>query len=215
MFRLSSLSQKDSTIKHRIPGMAIGTIFEHPPPPIRVYLWTGWRQNFLKKRFLSHGFGFVTWMISFLFALGVKVNCFPSSGAFVTDLFTKPTDCQQFLEFSSAYPYHIKKSIVYSQGLWIRRVCSREVDFDRHMRAMHDWFLKRGYPKEFVSNQLNRVRHRPRAEVFERKERRACGVPLVVTFNPRLSGLSKLSHKHLEWLYAALRCLFLSGRVII
>ena len=41
---------------------------------------------------------------------------------FETDLYSKPTDCHQFLEFNSAHPIHIKKSIVYSQGLRIKRL---------------------------------------------------------------------------------------------
>ena len=32
-----------------------------------------------------------------------------------TDLYCKPTDCHQFLDFNSAHPIHIKKSIVFSQ----------------------------------------------------------------------------------------------------
>ena len=31
-----------------------------------------------------------------------------------TDLYCKPTDCHQFLDFNSAHPLHIKKSIVYT-----------------------------------------------------------------------------------------------------
>ena len=37
---------------------------------------------------------------------------------FETDLYCKPIDCHQFLEFNSA---HNKKAIVYSQGLRIKR----------------------------------------------------------------------------------------------
>ena len=39
-----------------------------------------------------------------------------------TDLYCKPTDCHQFLDFSSAHLIHIKKSIVFSQGLRIKRL---------------------------------------------------------------------------------------------
>ena len=40
---------------------------------------------------------------------------------FETDLYCKPTNCHQFLEFNSAHPIHNKKSIVYSKGLRIPR----------------------------------------------------------------------------------------------
>ena len=43
---------------------------------------------------------------------------------FEKDLFYKPTDCHQFLQFNSAHPFHNIKSIVYSQGLCIERLCS-------------------------------------------------------------------------------------------
>ena len=43
-----------------------------------------------------------------------------------TDLFCKPTDCDQFLHFNSAHPFRNKKSIVYSQGLRIKRLYSSQ-----------------------------------------------------------------------------------------
>ena len=39
-----------------------------------------------------------------------------------TDLYCNPTDCHQFLDFNSAHPIDIKKSIVYSQDLRIKRL---------------------------------------------------------------------------------------------
>ena len=36
-----------------------------------------------------------------------------------TDLYCKPTDCHQFLDFNPAHPIHLKKSIVKNQGLRI------------------------------------------------------------------------------------------------
>ena len=46
---------------------------------------------------------------------------------FETDLYSKPTDCHHFLEFNSAHLIHIKKSIVYSQGLRIKRLCLSDI----------------------------------------------------------------------------------------
>ena len=76
---------------------------------------------------------------------------------FETDLYSKPTDCHQFLEFNSAHPIHIKKSIVYSQGLRIKRLCSSSLTFEKHLESIRSWFGKRGYPKKFVDNQFRRV----------------------------------------------------------
>ena len=49
------------------------------------------------------------------------------------DLYSKPSDCHQFLEFNSAHPIHIKKPIVYSQGLRIKRLCSSSLAFEKHL----------------------------------------------------------------------------------
>ena len=74
-----------------------------------------------------------------------------------TNLYCKPTDCHQFLDFNSAHPIHIKKSIVYSQGLRIKRLCSSNLAFENHMENLRGWFQNRGYPKNLVDNQLKRV----------------------------------------------------------
>ena len=74
-----------------------------------------------------------------------------------TDLYCKPTDCHQFLHFNSAHPFHNKKSIVYSQGLRIKRLCSSPVAFEKHMESLRFWFCKRGYPQKIVDEQLKGV----------------------------------------------------------
>ena len=73
-----------------------------------------------------------------------------------TDLYCKPTDCHQFLDFNS-HPIHIKKSIVYSQSLRIKRLCSSNKAFENHLERLKDWFQNRGYPKTLVDNQLKCV----------------------------------------------------------
>ena len=40
-----------------------------------------------------------------------------AGGKFITSLFCKPTDCHQYLHYDSSHPAHVKRSIVYSQGL--------------------------------------------------------------------------------------------------
>ena len=87
-----------------------------------------------------------------------------------TDLYCKPTDCHQFLHFNSAHPFHIKKSIVYSQGLRIKRLCSSPLVFQKHLDNLKNWFYKRGYPQKVVDTQLKRVAEQSPTELFERTE---------------------------------------------
>ena len=55
---------------------------------------------------------------------------------FETDLYSKPTDCHQFLEFNLVHPIHIKKSIVYSQGLRIKKLSSSSLAFEKHLESI-------------------------------------------------------------------------------
>ena len=57
-----------------------------------------------------------------------------------TDLFCKPMDCHQLLHFNSAHPFHNKKSIVCSQGLCIKRLCSSPLTFQKHLENLKTWF---------------------------------------------------------------------------
>ena len=52
-----------------------------------------------------------------------------------TDSFCKPTDYHQFLHFNAAHPFHNIKSIVYSQGLCIKRLCSSPLTFQETLKT--------------------------------------------------------------------------------
>ena len=74
-----------------------------------------------------------------------------------TDLYCKSTDCHQFLDFNSLHPIHIKKSIVFSQGLSIKRLSSSNVASKNHLKSLKGRFQNRGYPKTLVDNQLKHI----------------------------------------------------------
>ena len=129
--------------------------------------------------------------VNFLDVL-VRIN----GDKFETDLYSKPTDCHQFLEFNSAHPIHIKKSIVYIQGLRIKRLCSSSLTFEKHLESIRSWFGKRSYPKKLVDNQLRRVVENRPEELPEHQIKHGTGVPLVVTYHPRFHDLGKIIRKN-------------------
>ena len=106
-----------------------------------------------------------------------------------TDLFCKPPDCHQFLHFKSAHPFHNKKSIVYSQGLRIKRLCSSPLTFQKHLENLKIWFCNRGYLQKVVDAQIKRVSKRSLDELFERPNRKETGAPLLVTYHRRFYNL--------------------------
>ena len=83
--------------------------------------------------------------ISFLDVRVIKVN-----GAFQTDVFSKPTDAHQYLNFKSCHAPHIKKGIPYSQALRLKRSCSDDNNLKKRLQELKGYLVKRGYDSGFV-----------------------------------------------------------------
>ena len=117
-------------------------------------------------------------------------------GQISTDLYVKPTDRHQYLHYTSSHPNHTKRSIVYSQGLRVKRICSEENIASEHLQNMSSWFQKRGYPQHIVETELKKVYGSSNKNSNESK-----GVPLVVTYHLLIKDLSKIISKNLHLLY--------------
>ena len=109
-----------------------------------------------------------------------------------TDLYTKPTDTHQYLEFSSCHPYHTKRSIPYSQALRLRRICSEEEDFSKRISQLKQWLYSRGYDKKMVDEQIKEACKISRDEALREKdpgerENKDNKDVLVLTYHPALN----------------------------
>ena len=120
-------------------------------------------------------------------------------GKIKTDLYIKETDRHQYLHYSSSHPNHTKRSIVFSQGLRIKRICSEEEDFNTHIGEMKSWFQKRAYPEKVIDKELGKISFSYKGSKNSRKNK---GIPFVVTYHPLLQELSNIITKNLNWLYA-------------
>ena len=132
--------------------------------------------------------------------LDVTVNI--NGEEFETDLYYKPTYCHQFLEINSAYPTHNKKSIVYCQGLRIKRLYSKKDKFEKYLESLRSCFGKRGYPKGLDDNDARRVLKSKPEQLFEShmdwlsdSRKTGIGVPLVVTYHSWFHNLSNTIRK--------------------
>ena len=84
--------------------------------------------------------------ISFL-DVTVRVN----HGEFITNLYCKPTAGHQYLHLESCYPSHTKSSIIFSQALRMKRICSKKSDLLPNVGKLKDWFKEKGYPEDMVN----------------------------------------------------------------
>ena len=60
------------------------------------------------------------------------------------------------------HPEHTKRSIVYSQALRIKRLCSQESDFNEHSLNLRSCFLKQGYPDKIINTEMSKVKFKER-----------------------------------------------------
>ncbi|KAL9966710.1 hypothetical protein ACROYT_G024826 [Oculina patagonica] len=129
----------------------------------------------------------------------LDVQVINGNGKISTDLYTKPTDTHQYLNWTSCHPRHTKTSIPYSLALRLRRICSTNVFFEKRARELHNILLERGYKNKLIKECIMRARKTSREEAFQSKQNSSSDrVPLVVTYNPALPNLHKILKEHQE-----------------
>ena len=112
-------------------------------------------------------------------------------GLLHTDVYSKPTDAHQYLNYKSCHPPHVKRGIPYGQALRFKRICDSDEVFERRLDDLRGFLVNRGYEKDFIENQFNRAREVDRFNLFDRgeKNKQSNGVNLVIDYHPALRGL--------------------------
>ena len=87
--------------------------------------------------------------------------------------------------FTLSHPSHTKSSIIFSQVLRMKRICSTKSAVVANVRNLKDCFKERGYPEDMVNKETKRAIESPslgRSKTSERSVSGNCGtrVPLVV-----------------------------------
>ena len=109
-------------------------------------------------------------------------------GRLITDLYCKPTDGHQSLHYDSCHADHIKRSIIFSQKLRLKRICSEKNDLNVHVEDLKIWFRKRGYSDYLIKEQVERALSVTPSD--ENDSKKVNGASFVVTYNSVLKNLS-------------------------
>ena len=130
-----------------------------------------------------------------------------SEGHLQTDLYTKPTDTHQYLEWSSCHPKHTKHSLPYGLAFRLRRICSTDEALHTRVSQLKQHLRSRGYPANVINKQVQKAINIPRSEALQHQEKKDCSrIPFVITYNPALSSIATTIHKYLPILHASSRC---------
>ena len=120
-------------------------------------------------------------------------------GCLTTDLYLKLTDTHQYLQRDSCHPGHCKQSIPYSQTLRICWICSEKWDYLQRTEELKGCLFNRGYNKNDVQHQINRMKELSRDALLLLKKRTNSPldwVLLIVTNHPSLPPLKSILVKH-------------------
>ena len=114
-----------------------------------------------------------------------------------TTLYVKPTDTRDFLHYSSAHPATTKQKGPYGQFLRIRRICTKDTDFNREARALLFAYLKRGYPLNILEEHLQKASGFSQDELLEPKTKIQEDKQVVILdYNPGNPDIMQIIHKY-------------------
>jgi hypothetical protein len=124
--------------------------------------------------------------------------CYIKEGRIETDLYKKQTDRNQYLLPSSCHPKQTTKSIPYSLGLRIVRICSEPINREIRLEELKVSLMKRDHKEENIDTSLRRAKRVPRELALRRvaKPNQSQRPVFALTYDPRLPSIGSLQAKH-------------------
>jgi hypothetical protein len=86
-----------------------------------------------------------------------------------TTVYSKPTDTHDYLHFTSSHPDHCKTGGPKGQLLRMRRICTKDADFQYHSQLMTKQYIRRGYPAKIMAKHLKVVEKLKQDDLLEVK----------------------------------------------
>ena len=119
-------------------------------------------------------------------------------GKLQTKVYRKPTDRPNYLHSYSEHPASTKSSIIYSQALRIKRICSEETEFKNACENLKERLMKRGYREETIVSMIEKAALMDRNDLLEHKEKteNTSKIPFVTTYNKTLPNIKPTLEKH-------------------
>ena len=157
-----------------------------------MWIWSGLKsdeelQNFLSRANNLHPSIKFTHEISNATISFLDTSSSLSEGILSTDLYSKPTDTNQYLLPSSCHPPHVTKSIPYSQALRIRRICSTDKSLKKRLGQLKNNLKRRGYKQNIIKKSFNKANTISRSSLLQYKEKQKCKrTPCVLIYHPCL-----------------------------
>ena len=100
--------------------------------------------------------------------------------------------------YCSFHPHHIKSSIVFSQLLRLKRICSDISDYDHEVKILTQSLLSRGYTYKLISKEINHASHIVRTKSLTRNSNKNANkkrITFITQFHPSIATFLKNVNK--------------------
>ena len=109
----------------------------------------------------------------------------------ITDIYYKPTDTHQYLNFHSCHPSHTKRNIPYCMARRICAIVSDEQLRINRLEQLRTYLTKQMYPKLLVENGIKRAKELTVTELRtpKNKQNDTQLIPFVCTHDPKMPNV--------------------------
>ena len=120
------------------------------------------------------------------------------NGQLITNLYSKPSQKNLYLHYSSYHRKSTKDNIIYGEALRAHCVTSDPEDLKTNMAKLSGNFQKRGYPPNIIKQKIEKALQTPRTNLLRTTTKKTTTIqaPCVVTRNPKNPNLEKIIQQH-------------------
>ena len=135
-------------------------------------IWTGTEEGLLKfinklnQKYKTIKFDFKFSQTKFLDVLVYK----DINNKLQTTLYKKATDHQSYLHANSEHSRSLKENVAHSQVLHVKKTCFTSSEFVSHINTIKNQFVKRGYEKALIVNQIEKVAKSDRSVLLAKQK---------------------------------------------
>ena len=127
----------------------------------------------------------------------------PRDDRILTSTYYKETDRHSYLNLKSSHPSNCKSAMPCSQFLRLRKICSKDDDFEEKANTMETFFVARGYPIHLVRDGRQRATSTPRAALLTGWDAHNCNtatndirVAIVTTYHPKNTSVCNVLQRN-------------------
>ncbi|KAJ1153242.1 hypothetical protein NDU88_006003 [Pleurodeles waltl] len=111
---------------------------------------------------------------------------FEQDGGLATEVYYKPTDCNNLLQYQSFHPRALRDNFPVGQFLRLRRNCSSVTDYRKHAEKLSTKLHTKDYPTHLINVAKKRARNNNRDQLLQPRAQKPDldKIVCVTTFNP-------------------------------